>query len=75
MANRLAYVAIPMPSIRYPLLNYIPNILETMLVLVILFTVCLNALVQLLVLGRVEKLFSGMGVGHGLHGQYTPLQF
>ncbi|KAF9561137.1 hypothetical protein CPC08DRAFT_689286 [Agrocybe pediades] len=49
----------------YPLLNYIPNIFETILITLVLLTVSLNALAQLLVRGRVDRLFSGLGVGPG----------
>ncbi|KAF8912185.1 hypothetical protein CPB84DRAFT_1761521 [Gymnopilus junonius] len=61
------YAGMSLPTVKYPLLNYIPNILETFLLLIILLTVSFNALVQLLVLGRVERLFSGMAVSQGLH--------
>ncbi|KAF8163684.1 hypothetical protein B0H34DRAFT_650577 [Crassisporium funariophilum] len=49
----------------YPLLNYIPNIFETLLIGTILLTIVLNAIAQLLVRGRVDRLFSGLGVGSG----------
>ncbi|KAK2466636.1 hypothetical protein APHAL10511_000894 [Amanita phalloides] len=48
----------------YPLLNYIPNLFETALLLTILLTVALNAIVQLLVRGRIERLFIGLGIIH-----------
>lgn len=47
----------------YPLLNYIPNIFETALLATILLTVILNTVVQILVRGRVERVFSGLGLG------------
>jgi len=47
----------------YPILNYIPNVFETMLIITILLTVALNIIVQLIVRGRVDRLFSGLGVG------------
>ena len=50
---------------QYPLLNYIPNIFETLLLGTILLTVFLNSLVQLLVRGRVDRVLSGLGVGPG----------
>ena len=53
----------------YPLLNYVPNIFETILLATILLTVSLNALVQLLVRGRVVRIFSGLGVGSGANWQ------
>ena len=57
----------------YPLLNYIPNIFETALLATILLTVILNTLVQILVRGRVERVFSGLGLGlimSSLQGQH-----
>src|SRR5258708_4199930 len=53
------------PTVQYPLLNYIPNIFETLLLGTILLTVFLNSLVQLLVRGRVDRVLSGLGVGPG----------
>ncbi|KAF8868869.1 hypothetical protein BD779DRAFT_824016 [Infundibulicybe gibba] len=47
----------------YPWLNYIPNLFETMLIATILLTVCLNVIVQMLVKGRIERLFAGLGLG------------
>ncbi|KAF5330562.1 hypothetical protein D9619_005258 [Psilocybe cf. subviscida] len=56
----------PLPThVSYPLLNYIPNMFETFLISTILLTVLLNAVVQLLVRGRIERLFSGLGIGTG----------
>ncbi|PPQ88335.1 hypothetical protein CVT25_012446 [Psilocybe cyanescens] len=52
-------------TVNYPLLNYIPNIFESLLIVVILTTVFLNALVQLLVRGRIDRVLSGLGVGQG----------
>ncbi|KAF8624121.1 hypothetical protein AX15_006030 [Amanita polypyramis BW_CC] len=46
----------------YPLLNYIPNMFETMLLLTIVLTVALNTIVQLLVRGRIERPFIGLGI-------------
>ncbi|KAF8969568.1 hypothetical protein BDZ97DRAFT_1653538 [Flammula alnicola] len=51
--------------VTYPLLNYIPNMFETLLICTILLTVFLNALAQLLVRGRVDRVFSGLGIGQG----------
>ena len=53
------------PGIQYPLLNYIPNIFETLLLGTIVLTVVLNSLVQLLVRGRVSHVLSGLGAGPG----------
>ena len=49
-------------SNNYPLLNYIPNMFETVLLSTILLTVALNAIVQLLVRGRIERPFIGLGI-------------
>ncbi|KAF6748584.1 hypothetical protein DFP72DRAFT_916357, partial [Ephemerocybe angulata] len=46
----------------YPILNYIPNIFETMLILTIVLTIVLNILVQIVVRGRVDRVFSGLGI-------------
>ena len=54
-------------AVQYSLLNYIPNIFETLLLGTILLTVVLNSLVQLLVRGRVDRVLSGLGVGRGAH--------
>lgn len=45
----------------YPILNYVPNIFETGLIATILLTVILNVIVQMVVRGRVDRLFSGLG--------------
>ncbi len=49
-------------STNYPLLNYLPNMFETILLSTILLTVALNAIVQLLVRGRIERPFIGLGI-------------
>ncbi|PPR02057.1 hypothetical protein CVT24_011156 [Panaeolus cyanescens] len=49
----------------YPLLNLIPNVFETFLIGTILLTVVLNVVVQLLVRGRVERIFSGLNASSG----------
>ncbi|RXW23638.1 hypothetical protein EST38_g2202 [Candolleomyces aberdarensis] len=46
----------------YPILNYIPNLFETLLILTILLTLGLNVIVQLAVRGRVDRIFSGLGI-------------
>ncbi|KAF9532760.1 hypothetical protein CPB83DRAFT_580491 [Crepidotus variabilis] len=53
----------------YPLLNYVPNVIETILLGTIILTIGLNAIAQLLVRGRVDRLFSGLGLG-GLSGEH-----
>ncbi|TFK36378.1 hypothetical protein BDQ12DRAFT_654462 [Crucibulum laeve] len=52
----------PLRTPALPLLNYVPNIFDTMLILTIALTVILNVVVQLLVSGRVERVFSGLGL-------------
>jgi len=54
-----AYLAV---DASYPLLNYVPNLFETLLLSTIFLTVSINAIAQLLVQGRVEQLFSGLGI-------------
>ncbi|CAA7270987.1 unnamed protein product [Cyclocybe aegerita] len=66
------------PNANYPLLNYIPNIFETFLISTILLTIFINALVQLLVRGRVDRVLSGLGIGPGanIHNDdETPTSF
>ena len=46
----------------YPLLNYIPNMFETVLLSTIVLTVIMNVVVQLLVRGRIERPFIGLGI-------------
>jgi len=48
---------------------------ETVLIGLVLLTIALNALVQLLVRGRVDRLLSGLGVGPGtsLQGKCTKI--
>ncbi|PFH51671.1 hypothetical protein AMATHDRAFT_142020 [Amanita thiersii Skay4041] len=53
----------------YPLLNYIPNVFETILLSTILLTVSLNVIVQLLVRGQIERPFIGLRIANrsGMH--------
>lgn len=51
------------PSTPYPLLNYIPNIFETCLILTTVLTVVLNCLTQLLLSGGVVRPLLGLGGG------------
>lgn len=53
----------------FPFPNYIPNVFETLLILTILLTVTLNAVVQLLVRGRIDRVFIGLGISSGA-GEY-----
>ncbi|KAF7778510.1 hypothetical protein Agabi119p4_2855 [Agaricus bisporus var. burnettii] len=46
----------------YPLMNYFSCVVESVLICVILVTIILNALVQLLVNGRVDRLFTTLGI-------------
>ncbi|KAM6500194.1 hypothetical protein JOM56_003208 [Amanita muscaria] len=68
--NTRAYSPSGFPSsydfgLNYPLLNYIPNMFETALLSTILLTIGLNVTVQLLVRGRVERPFIGLGLNNG----------
>ena len=63
------------PSSSYPLLNYIPNIFETFLISTILLTVFINALVQLLVRGRIDRVFSGLGLPNAQNDDETATGF
>jgi len=62
-----------MGATTYPLLNYIPNLFETILICTILLTVSLNVIVRLLVKGRVDRVFSGLGIGTHLSGALPAL--
>ncbi|KIK56394.1 hypothetical protein GYMLUDRAFT_47165 [Collybiopsis luxurians FD-317 M1] len=53
----------------YPILNYIPNIFETMLLSTIVLTIFLNSITQLLLTGRVDKPLLGLGIGNGAAGE------
>ncbi|KAF9266971.1 hypothetical protein L218DRAFT_896271 [Marasmius fiardii PR-910] len=46
----------------YPILNYVPNLFETVLLLLISLTVLLNVATQLLLTGRVTKPLLGLGL-------------
>ncbi|KAL0572800.1 hypothetical protein V5O48_009165 [Marasmius crinis-equi] len=46
----------------YPILNYIPNLFETTLLLLITLTILLNTLTQLLLTGKVTKPLLGLGL-------------
>lgn len=61
----------PSSHVNYPLLNYIPNFFETLLICTILLTLFLNAFAQLLVRGRIDRVLSQLGIGYGssLHGR------
>ncbi|KAL0946399.1 hypothetical protein HGRIS_012625 [Hohenbuehelia grisea] len=58
------------PHATYPLLNYIPNIFESLLLLTTLLTIALNALTQLLLTGRVDRPLVGLGLGGGSSGNW-----
>ena len=57
----------PTGTSSYPILNYIPNIFETLLLLTILLTIALNAITQLLLTGHVSKPLLGLGIGTSLN--------
>ncbi len=66
-----AYLAV---NASYPLLNYVPNLFETLLLSTIFLTVLINATAQLLVQGRIEQLFSGLGIlSNGLPSGLHPM--
>ncbi|KAJ6557290.1 hypothetical protein DFH09DRAFT_1280044 [Mycena vulgaris] len=52
----------PTGSATFPLLNYVPNAFETLLILTIALTVALNALTQLILTGRVARPLLGLGL-------------
>ncbi|KAF4576399.1 hypothetical protein EYR36_001003 [Pleurotus pulmonarius] len=55
------------PSITsYPLLNYIPNIFESLLLATSLLTITLNAITQLLLTGHIDRPLVGLGLNSGL---------
>ncbi|KAG2019752.1 hypothetical protein CC2G_005162 [Coprinopsis cinerea AmutBmut pab1-1] len=56
----------------YPILNYIPNLFETLLLITIFLTIVLNVVVQMVVRGRVERVFSGLGVSPIHNDDDTP---
>ncbi|KAF8208714.1 hypothetical protein K438DRAFT_1812764 [Mycena galopus ATCC 62051] len=49
-------------SASFPLLNYVPNAFETLLLLTIALTIVLNALTQLILTGRVARPLLGLGL-------------
>ncbi|KAF5360131.1 hypothetical protein D9757_011741 [Collybiopsis confluens] len=60
-----AYTYTPRHSTHgYPILNYIPNMFETMLLATIILTIFLNTITQLLLTGRVDKPLLGLGIGN-----------
>ncbi|KAK7061001.1 hypothetical protein VNI00_000736 [Paramarasmius palmivorus] len=56
----------------YPILNYIPNMFETILILLISLTIFLNVITQLLLTGRVTKPLLGLGLNGAGEGSWTP---
>ncbi|KAJ7855948.1 hypothetical protein B0H14DRAFT_2754100 [Mycena olivaceomarginata] len=52
----------PTGSATFPLLNYVPNAFESILLLTIALTVILNALTQLILTGRVARPLLGLGL-------------
>ncbi|KAF7299202.1 hypothetical protein MIND_00868900 [Mycena indigotica] len=55
----------PTGSGSFPLLNYVPNTFETLLILTITLTIVLNALTQLILTGRVSRPLLGLGLTGG----------
>ncbi|KAJ7505509.1 hypothetical protein B0H11DRAFT_2273006 [Mycena galericulata] len=52
----------PTGSASFPLLNYVPNAFESLLILTIALTVLLNALTQLILTGRISRPLLGLGL-------------
>ncbi|KAJ7644337.1 hypothetical protein FB45DRAFT_897561 [Roridomyces roridus] len=62
----------PTGSASFPLLNYVPNAFETVLILTITLTVVLNALTQLILTGSVSRPLLGLGLhGGGTSGAWV----
>ncbi|KAJ7264011.1 hypothetical protein B0H12DRAFT_1180471 [Mycena haematopus] len=55
----------PTDSTSFPLLNYVPNAFESLLLLTIVLTVFLNALTQLILTGRIARPLLGLGLSGG----------
>ncbi|KAG7093705.1 hypothetical protein E1B28_007359 [Marasmius oreades] len=49
----------------YPILNYVPNLFETVLLLLITLTILLNVATQLLLTGKITKPLLGLGLTSG----------
>ncbi|KAG7448355.1 uncharacterized protein BT62DRAFT_766865 [Guyanagaster necrorhizus] len=52
----------PNGTANYPLLNYIPNLFETMLLITIVLTISLNCLTQLVLTGSITRPLLGLGL-------------
>ncbi|KAJ6509023.1 hypothetical protein C8R45DRAFT_1208587 [Mycena sanguinolenta] len=61
----------PTGSGSFPLLNYVPNAFETLLLLTIALTVVLNALTQLILTGRVARPLLGLGLTGSTSGAWA----
>ncbi|KAK7048184.1 hypothetical protein R3P38DRAFT_3307099 [Favolaschia claudopus] len=62
----------PTGSASFPLLNYVPNTFETLLLLTIALTIILNALTQLILTGRVARPLLGLGLsGSNINGGWA----
>ncbi|KAJ7163300.1 hypothetical protein C8R46DRAFT_1102931 [Mycena filopes] len=62
----------PTGSTALPLLNYVPNAFETLLLLTIALTVGLNVCTQLILTGRVSRPLLGLGLsGSGTNGGWA----
>ncbi|KAK0463509.1 uncharacterized protein EV420DRAFT_1518589 [Desarmillaria tabescens] len=60
--DTLSSYSSPNGTANYPLLNYIPNLFETMLLITIFLTISLNCLTQLVLTGSVTRPLLGLGL-------------
>ncbi|KAK0239471.1 hypothetical protein EDD85DRAFT_880711 [Armillaria nabsnona] len=60
--DTLSSYSSPNGTANYPLLNYIPNLFETMLLITIVLTISLNCLTQLMLTGGVTRPLLGLGL-------------
>lgn len=60
--DTLSSYSSPNGTANYPLLNYIPNLFETMLLITIVLTISLNSLTQLMLTGSVTRPLLGLGL-------------
>lgn len=60
--DTLSSYSTPNGTANYPLLNYIPNLFETMLLITIVLTISLNCLTQVMLTGSVSRPLLGLGL-------------
>nr|GAT50604.1 predicted protein [Mycena chlorophos] len=60
----------PSGSGSFPLLNWLPNIFETSLILTITLTVVLNSLTQLILTGHISRPLLGLGLSGSVDGAW-----